>query len=508
MTSAVRVLAVWFTPAVWLGMSALILDRGPDGLWVGLALVCAPLAALGVGARVHELAPAPPAGEREPLFTVVILLLTVGALLWANIVLAGDVAAWLGAPRWQGIAVAAAAGWLLTAWRGARGILAVLMLLALVGVSAPLMGAALTADAGPLRAWDRVASKAAFRFPPASPWVTAGRDLKMTRGGAPIVFDEEHRLSAPAGGLLRARAVDGNRVADIEWELTPGQSVTLRPGDEIERTSTLLLRFEAGKRVPGAPPSGVAWAEGRARDWPRRAALFFTLLAGAVVLLRVGTAVRPSRLVVALVGGGLVVGFLWAQAWAVYSVLGAPDLFLGGVTAERLVEPPNVALVGPFWRRLLQAALLAAGLAGFLASSIALRERLGALDRTGGGEIGYDLGLWAGVFGVAGVASLWPVDPWWLTTLALGGAASALSPAVVWPAPAERPAAATAAGLVGLGTFAALALAAELRGSGSLGAAVLAYPAVVAAPAGACVLWIARRARGDKIAVRSARGSA
>lgn len=493
MTSAVGILAVWLTPAVWLGMSALILDRGPDGLWVGLALVCAPLAALGVGAREHEAAPAPAPGEREPLFTVVILLLTAGALLWANIVLAGDVAAWLGAPRWQGIAVAAAAGWLLTAWRDARRILAVLALLALVGVSAPLMQAAHAVGAGPLRAWDRVAGEAAFRFPPVSRWVTAGRDLRMARGHAPIVFDEEHRITAPAGGILRAHTVDGNRVADIEWELTPGQSVTLRPGDEIERTSALRLRFEVGKRVPGAPPSGVAWAAGRPRDWPRRAALFFTLLAGAVALLSSGVAVPPSRGVVALVGGGLVAGFLWAQAWAVYSVLGAPDLFLGGVTAERLIGLPGLALAGTPWRRLLQAAILAAGLAGFLASSIALRERLGALDRTGGGEIGYDLGLWAGVFGVTGVASLWPVDPWWLTTLALGGAASALSPAVLWPPAAERSAAATAAGLVGLGTFAALALAAELRGGGSLAAAVLAYPAVVAAPAGACVLWIARR---------------
>lgn len=491
MTSAVRILAVWLTPAVWLGMSALILDLGPDGLWIGLALVCAPLAALGFGARAREALPA--AGEREPLFTVVILLLTVGALLWANLVLAGDVAAWLGAPRWRGIVVAATAGWLLAAWRGARRILTALALLALIGASVPLVEAARAVGAGPLRAWDLVASQAAFRFPAASPWVTAGRDLKMARGRAPIVFEEEHRITAPLGGILRARTVDGNRVADIDWELRPGQSVTLRPGDEIERGSPLRLRFEAGKRVPGAPASGVAWAEARSHDWPRRVALFFTLLTGAMAVLSSGVAVRPSRLVVALVGGGLVLGFVWAQTWAVYSVLGAPDLLLGGVTAERLIEPPSLAVAGTAGRRLLQAALLAAALASFLASSVALRERLGALDRTGGGEIGYDLGLWASVFGVAGVASLWPVDPWWLSMLALGGAASALAPATLWPAPAERSAAATTAGLVGLGVFAALVLAAELPGGGSLGAAALSYPAVVAVPAGACVLWIARR---------------
>jgi hypothetical protein len=490
MTAAVGLLTAWLTPAVWLGVSALILDLGPDGLWIGLALVCAPLVALALGAPPRE---APPAVEREPLFTVVILLVAVGCLLWANLVLAGDIAAWLGAPRWEGIAVAAAAGWLLTAWRGARRILGLLAVLALIGVSGPLLEAARASGAGPLRAWERVASEDAFRFPPGSPWVTRGRDLRTARGRAPIVFAEEHRIVAPGGGILRARTVDGRRVADLEWELTPGQSVTLRPGDEIERGSALRLRFEAGKRVPGAPPSGAAWADARLRSWPWHAALFLTLLTGAMALFGSGDGARPSRRQTALIGGGLVMGFLWAQAWAVYSVLGAPDLFFGGVTAERLIELPGLVGVGAPWRRLLQAAPLVAGLAGFLASSLALRERLGALDRTGSGEIGYDLGLWAGVFGVAAVASLWPVDPWWLTLLALGGAGSALAPAALWPPPTGRPAAATVPGLVGLGLFVVLALAGGLRGGGSLGATVLSYPAVVAAPAGACVLWIARR---------------
>lgn len=491
MTSAVGLLGVWLTPAVWLGMSALILDGGPDGLWVGLALVCAPLVALGMGSRPPAPLAEPARPDREPLFNVVILLVTVGVLLWANIILAGDVAAWLGAPRWQGIALTAAAGWLLTAWRGCRRILTPLLLLALIGVSVPLVQAARAVGAGPLGAWERVASAPAFRFPAASRWVTAGRDLRMARGRATITFDEEHRITAPKGGTLRARTVDGNRIADIEWALTPGQSVTLRPGDQVERTSVLRIRFEAGKRVPGAPQTGIAWAAGRAGDWARRAALLFTILAGALALLRSGMAGPISRGVAAVVGGGLVVGFLLAQAWAVYSVLGAPDLFLGGVTPERLVELPGLAFAGSPWRRPLQAALLGAGLAGYLASSVALRERLGALDRTGGGEIGYDLGLWAGVFGVVAAASLWPVDPWRLTVLALGGAAAALSPAVLWPPPSERPAAATVAGLVGLAVFAALAVAAGLRaGSGEI---LLAYPAAVAVPAGAAVLWVARR---------------
>ena len=46
MTDAVRLLAVWLTPALWLSMPALILARGSEGLWVGLALTVAPLIAL------------------------------------------------------------------------------------------------------------------------------------------------------------------------------------------------------------------------------------------------------------------------------------------------------------------------------------------------------------------------------------------------------------------------------------------------------------------------------
>ncbi len=242
-----------------------------------------------------------------------------------------------------------------------------------------------------------------------------------------------HRLTAPVGGILRARTLDGGRPAAIEWTLAPGQTVTLRAGDEISRASTLRLRFEADKRVPGAPASGMAWADGGPRRWLERIGLAVTLLVGAAALLRAGLTVRLSRDRVGLAAGGLLLAFVWAQAWAVYALIQAPDLFLGGITLERLLELPPHALFAEPWRRTLQMLLLAAGLAAFLASSLALRERLGALDATGGGEIGHDPGLWAGLFGGAALASLWPVDPWALSLLALGGAGCALGPAALWP---------------------------------------------------------------------------
>ncbi len=486
MTAAAQLLAVWLSPVLWLSMPALMLERGPDGLWIGLALILTPLVALGA-------APAkPPSGEREPIFPVVILLFTVGILFWANMTLAGDLAAWLGSPRWHGIAVTAAGGCLLTAWPGAGRLVPALLIVVALAMNVPLADLAHAAGVGPLGAWERVANQTAFRFPPSSAWVTGGRDLGTVYGKGPIRFDEEHRITAPAGGRLYARAVDGGRTDDLEWMLAPGQSVTFRPGDRLQRNSTPRLQFESDKRVPGSPVSGIAWAAGRTPDWARCAGFLVTVLFAALALCRTGAPVATSRFTVALASGGGLVAFLWAQNWAVYSVLASPDLFLGSVTPERLLALPTAgdASLG---RPMLQALLLAGGLAGFLASSVALRKRLGALDRTGGGEIGRDLGLWTGVFVIAGLASLWHLDCWSLALLALGAAASTVGPTTLGPGAAASQRAKTAAGLAGLMVFLTLAAGEQVRGGaeGLLGA-VQAYPALAAVPTATLVLWICR----------------
>jgi hypothetical protein len=490
MTSVARILAVWLTPAALLAVPAALATRAADGLWLGLTLSLVPLVTLGLASGRRA---AQPGAGREALFPVVILLLTVGVLLWANIALAGDVAVWLGRPRWQGIVVTAALGWLLTAWRALRKGAPLLLAIALIAAAVPLLQIAWASGLGPIAAWDRVATQPAFRFPPSSPWVTTGRELAAARGKAPLVFDEVHRLTAPAGGALRARTLDGTRLAEIEWTLSPGQVITLRAGDELARRPSLRLRFEADKHVPGAPPSGMAWADDRPRQWLRRLGLLVTLLVGSAALLRAGLVVRLSRDGVGFVAGGLLVALVWAQAWAVYAMLNAPDVLLGGITLERLLELPGPTLFAEPWRRTLQGFLLIAALAAFLASSVALRERLGALDPTGGGEIGRDPGLWAGLFGGAALASLWPVDPWALTLLALGGAGCALGPATL--APPRRAALGTTAGLLGLIVF-AVAAAAQLRGAGGgLLGAVIAYPALAGAPAGGLLLWLGRARR-------------
>lgn len=497
MTGAARTLALWLTPAAWLALPGLVLEGGPDGVWAGLLLLVAPLLALSLAG-----ASAPAAqSAREALFPVVALLVVVGLLFWANLVLAGDAAAWLGAPRWQGIVLAAGGAWLLVVWRGSGRMVPWLLLAALLGLAAPLAAVMEGAALGPMAAWSRVASQPAFRFPAGSPWVNPGRELRAGRGPGTLSFEEEHRITAAGPAQLHVRAHDGARVGETEWDLQAGQSTTVRPGDELRWPPGARLRFEAGKMVPGAPPSGIAWADGRRGEAWRRWGLCLTLVGGALALVGFGAAGRVRRPEMAWAGAGLVAVFTWGVLWAVYVALGAPDTFLGGAAVERLVRPPilsGAAGAGPWARGFGRVVLMlvpAAGLASFLASSMALRERIGGLDVTGGGEIGHDLGLWSAILGGAALASLWPVEPWKVVQMALGLAASTLAPAALWPPPAARAGWSSWAGLVGLALFAALALCGQWLGpvDGPI-ALPLEYPAIVAAPAAAAVLAIARRA--------------
>src|SRR5262249_34594102 len=150
---------------------------------------------------------APPSSDS--IFPVVVLLVAVGLLFWANMILAGDVAAWLGLARWQGIGVVVAGACLATLWPGAHRLGAALLLTSVLAVSAPLIDLARAAGLGPLEAWSKVSAQAAFRFPASSVWVTRGLPLGGIGDRGPILFDEEHRITAPSGGRLSARTAAG-----------------------------------------------------------------------------------------------------------------------------------------------------------------------------------------------------------------------------------------------------------------------------------------------------------
>jgi len=491
MTGAGGILGVWLTPAIWLALPALFLAQGAGALWAGLLLVAAPLLALSLRGAPSD----PRLRAPVPLIHIAALFLAVIALIWAGLIVAGDVALRLGGPRWHGIALAASGGLLLTAWRGAGRALPALLMIAVLGLALPLLLLARVAGLGPVEAWQVVATSPSFTFPPGSPWVSEGRDLRLAQGQRPLHFQEEHRLTAVGEVSLRLSTRDGRQSAERELNLAAGQPLTVRPGDRLEATAGTRLRFEAGRRVPGAPETGVAWATGATTDaragFLQGLGLAVTVLGGGIALLGPPLVGRPSRAALAAVGLALVAVIWLAQGWAVYTALRAPEVYLGGISPERLLDVPRLVFVSRLgaWRA--QAMLVIAVAAGFLASTVALRARLSAADTTGGGEIGSDLGLWSMVFGVAALASLWAVDPWRLALAALGVAAAVLVPAAVLPTAASRPAIATAAGIASLAVFGLLLLAGRLAEPGAWLAPLCDLPALAALPAGVLVLWLA-----------------
>jgi hypothetical protein len=479
--SGARILAVWLTPAAWLALPALVLEGGPDGVWTGLLLLVAPLLALSVSdgdARAAQPA-------RDALFPVVIFLLVAGLLLSGSLVLAGDAAAWLGAPRWQGIGIAAGGAWLLVLWRSAARLVPWLVFAVLLGLAVSLVVLARGTGLGPLRAWERVASQPAFRFPASSPWVGAGRELRAGRGPGVLVFEEVHRITAAGPAQIHVRARDGARVSEATG--SSGRAVGRPPSRRRAHVATgcAAARFEAGKAVPGAPPSGISWSDGRGADASRRWGLFLTLTGGALALVGFGTAGKVSRGEMGAVGAVLFAVFVWGIGWAVYCALGAPDIFLGGVALERLVRPPSLSVLRG------ASCCCSCRRPGSPASSPqACRSARGSAASTSRAEVEI------GTISASGRPSsarraggFWPAGPWMLVVIALGIAASTLAPPCSCRRlPPGHPLGRTWARLVGLGIFGALALAGQWTGGGTgLDRTAAGLSAVVAAPAAPAV---------------------
>jgi len=237
------------------------------------------------------------------------------------------------------------------------------------------------------------------------------------------------------------------------------------------------VRFEAGRRVPGAPASGVAWADAPARG-PRLLPLalggLVTMLGGALALVpasRRGRAAAAGPLV-------LLAATSAALAWGVYAA-GVPDLVLAGALPAPLLRLPTAVLGAAAGVPL---ALLTGGtlLVLLLAAAAALRERLAAAT-SAAPEV------WAGVVVAATAVAVWPIDPWRVLILALGLAAAAWAPARV----ATSSAGALAGPIVGGVAFVAVAaLPAVAPGAPAWLEALTRYPALVALPLG----WLAARA--------------
>ena len=274
-------------------------------------------------------------------------------------------------------------------------------------------------------------------------------------------------MTAPSGGLLRGRSVDGGRGTDREWTLAPGQSVTLRAGDRLEAPTALPAPLRG--RQARARRAGIRHGlgrGGRAADGWRALGLGSRWWWAPSPCSAAGTlAVRVSRREALVVGAGLLLAFAWAQGWAIYGVLDAPDLFLGGVTIERL--PTSAARARPAAMdggaadaaagrgprelpRVEPRAARAAAMPRRHGGVAASRSRAGSL---GGGDRP------RGIRRACGRRIRGP-----LILLALGRAAAGLGPARA--VAARRRAWRDRGSIVGLAVFAALILSAELRAAG------------------------------------------
>lgn len=480
MNAAFRFAGLWLSPVLLLGVSLRLYAGAPAAVLLALLVIVAPCLAL------LRRAPAP--GGVPGSGAAALTVLAAALLLAANLALIGDIAHALGAPRWHGVAVAGGCAFALTVWPPASrwspwlgpGALAVAWLALLVVAHATGLA--------PAPAWAAVASRPAFRFAAESPWVVSGGTFPAP---GTLAFAEPHTLRAVRPDVFGVIVSDSGTPTVREWRPSSGDTITLRPGDRLVYPAGARLIFEAGKRVPGAPPSGAAWASPAAGP-PRRLqfleslGLAVTFIGGGVPLL--GLAAPTTRAGAAAGLSLLLAGLGWAEGWAVYAGLAAPDLFLGSPRAESLVLLPTFAPGGAMGRRLgglvvVVAIVLLAATAG------ALRERVAA----GRDGLPGALALWSAVFAVAVAAGLWARAPWLLLALALGLLASTLGPLAAGPA-APPPARAVAC-VAGLAGFALAAVGGRLLG-GPLAETLARYPALLGAPAA----WGALRLAGPRAA--------
>lgn len=457
----------WVAPVVLVSLASRVFAGAAEAPVLALGLLSAPLAAL-LGAAPGE----EPGTNRVASMAT---LVAVGLVLWAILLTLGDVAQVLGAPRWLAVVLATALALLASAWRprdpgwalGASlgaGTLGVVLAVIVVGA---------IAATPPWAAWSEVASRPAHTFAARSAWVNAGRRFAEP---VSVAFSEAHRVTALAPGVYRVvEEADRQRVTR-EWRLTAGDALTLRPGDRLVLEAGAHVRFEPGKRVPGAPMSGIVWA-----DPPERRRLStlvetlgvaLTLVGGALALSPRVAAGAPSTALGALAGPALLLLLLLAAVcWGVYGAHAAPELALGAGASAGLVELPAL-LLPTLPGRALVAATVIALIFLFVATACALRA-VGVAD----GAAGAREAVWTGLLVLAAVAGVWPGDAWrvFLAGCGLAGAT------VIGPRIAGGGRAAELAGsAAGAAAFAGLAAATGLLPAWA--AAPGAYPILLAGP--------------------------
>ena len=502
------------SPALWLGIPPLLLADGTRGLWAPAVVVGGSTVALLLlgtpSSRTPGLVVTPsmltrsrwPAARGCQAFLGSIETAVAGLFVWTQLAAAreiGSMAGWPGAAT-VGLTLLLLGALLLPDLVQVR-LTALGGGLALAGLAVPLAVVALGTATDWPNVWTAVASRVRIAFGQASYWTAEGQAVRGPSATAILTFADEQRVTFGGRASVFIEPLEGGRLArDVE----AGEEVALHAGDRLVVPDGLRLRFEVGRRIPGAPDSGPEWVEPPSRvGWLWLMAVGVTGFFGTLGLPAGAATVGPGRassawstwLAAVLVASGVAL----AVGWALYAAWLTPEVYIGGVTgAEVYALPARMPAAGPSGRLL--AWLVSGGLAagGVAAALGALRglpvgRREVAAGRTR--RLAIVLVMCVGL-----LAGLCPIGAWTLLVATLGLAASALAPAAVLATWSERVTARGAA--VGAGAGLAVFVLAGVGGvwsPGGLGegggVTAAAAAAAIAAPAHLLVAWLLRTRR-------------
>ena len=486
--TGVGTIAAWTGPALVVAIVSRVVTGGVEAPLFVLAVSAAPLLALLAGSASRA-APSP--------FALAVGLVTVVCVLAAGFRAINDLGHVLGVETGATLGSTVALVLVATVWPSRDGVAAAALTLGAGALLIAVIALGVATAAAPWTAWSRVASRVAFELGPRSSWPREGVQALEP---VTLTFTEPHRVTAATAGVFRVSEHDRGAVVVREWRLAAGDSMMLRPGDALAIPVGARVRFEPGKRLPGAPASGVAWAERagapRARLIASWLGLVITLAGGAVAILRPAAALSRAA---ALMAPATVLGVVWAATcWGVYAVDLAPELSIGAPPAALLAHLPPLVAAEP-WRSRLLAAIVVALVALLLASAAALCRPVEELSDVGTRRLdaptrrrGLASALWIAVVTAAAAGSVVVTDGWSLLLQGAGLAAATLLGPLLATGDATGFARARVAGMVtGATLFVAVAAAAHWRTPAV--AALAQYPALIAAPAAWLVAALARR---------------
>lgn len=474
--AGVSAIAPWLGPAMVTTITARAF-AGAGAPVLALAVCGAPLLALLGG-------PSSPRDDDAGPVPSVLVALAIGLVLWAQFIALADLGRVLGAARWQTLVVVAALALAATLPARTGWARRAVLVSATAALLAPLVFVGALLGIPPWSAWRAIAAQPALAFVEGASRMPGDVTVLVP---TTLVFSEPHRVQALRPGVVRVVERDSVPPVVREWRLGAGESLTLRPGDELAADPGVRLRFEAGRRVPGVPPSGAAWAdlgESGAEALLAVGGLMLTLAGGALALGPRAGGKAGGREVVAATSLAVVVPVALV-AWGVYAAWKGADLALGAPPAAPFARLPLLAVRRP-WNVLLAGAAVVGVIGLFGALAAALRARFNELVVPWMGEEprgpGRARDLWAVMVAAAATGAVVPFSAWWALLLGSGLAAS------VWAASVadDRPSARLAGTLGGVGAFVALLLGGMAPERATL----------VAVPLAGVVARVAARARG------------